>query len=228
MSDSSRAPEASVLRLSRYHCFLGELLAADDAAPRITSRTIAEELGLADETVRRDLSYLEMEGRPGSGYDPSEVYEALESYLGLTHSFPFVAVGDPGMLRALRGVFPSEQFGLEPVAYFSGDDGDEAPVEGVPVYALADLPARVPATGASVALVACPPSQVESALSLLDEAGIRSVLMLTPVLRPSHPEHMNVTYFRIPCAMKALAASAPKQKPCCAKGGCCGGTPDAG
>ena len=40
--------------------------------------------------------------------------------------------------------------------------------------------------------------------------------MLTPVLRPKHPEGMNVTYFRMPCALKTLAASAPAQgSPCC-------------
>jgi hypothetical protein len=42
--------------------------------------------------------------------------------------------------------------------------------------------------------------------------------MLTPVLRPKHPEGMNVTYFRMPCALKTLAASGitpSASPPCC-------------
>ena len=216
MSDAPRAPEASTLRLSRYHCFVGELLRSDET-PRIRSREMAEELGVSEETVRRDLSYVDVEGRPGAGYDLSELYSALESYLGLTASYPFVAVGERGMLSSLATIFPAEEFGLEPAAYFSArseDAGTE--VGGVTVYALADIPAVSRTVSAHVALVACAPDSVQETLHLLDLAGIHAVLMLTPVLRPVHPEGMDVTYFRIPCALKALASAAPRSATCCA------------
>ncbi len=220
MSDAPRAPQASTLRLSRYHCFLGELIRSDDA-PRIRSREMAEELGVSEETVRRDLSYVDVEGRPGAGYDPSELYLALESYLGLSASFPFVAIGDRDMLGSLATIFPAEEFGLEAEAYFSvRPEDDGAAVGGVPVYALADLPSVAERLSAKVAVVACVPSSVQDALARLDEAGIRSVLMLTPTLRPVHPEGMDVTYFRIPCALKALAGAVPHAAPCCTTSGC--------
>lgn len=225
MTDATRAPASSMLRLSRYHCFFGELLASEDAVQRITSRQIADELGVSDETVRRDLSYLEMEGRPGAGYDPAETYEALETFLGLSRSFPFAAIGTQGMLEALRVVFPSEQFGLDPAAYFSAEvAGAGGRIGNVAVFPVADIPVVLPDLGVSVALVACEQHDVPETLRLLDEAGVRSVLMLTPMLRPQHPEGMNVTYFRIPCALKALAASAPQKKPCCETASCCHGS----
>ena len=109
---------ASVMRLSRYHCLLGEILRSGDTR-RITSGEIAEELGVSNETVRRDLSYVDVAGRPGAGYDPGTLYEALESFLGLSADYPFVAVGSRSMLESLEVIFPAAQFGMRPVAYFS-------------------------------------------------------------------------------------------------------------
>lgn len=60
---SGSTPEASVLRLCRYHCYLGELLRAGDVT-RVTSHEMSAELGVSEETVRRDLSYVDVEGRP--------------------------------------------------------------------------------------------------------------------------------------------------------------------
>jgi NADH/NAD ratio-sensing transcriptional regulator Rex len=210
MSVTPRAPQASTLRLSRYHCFVGEILRSDEPS-RLTSREIADELGVSEETVRRDLSYIDVEGRPGAGYDPATLYEALETFLGLSDHYPFVAVGDRDMLQALTVIFPAAQFGLEAVGYFSARAEDvDAEVRGVRVHGLATIPTVAPALGATVALVACEPEKVSETLDLLDSAGVHAVLMLTPVLRPRHPAGMDVTYFRIPCAMKALASSAPR------------------
>ena len=87
-----------------------------------------------------------------------------------------------------------------------------------PLSALCDSASR---DGTTLALLACSPEAVESTLEALHVSGIDSVLMLTPVLRPKHPEGMNVTYFRMPCALKTLAASAPAQP---AQPGCCCGS----
>ncbi len=220
MAETGRAPQASILRLSRYHCFLGEMLRGEETG-RLTSREISEELGVAEETVRRDLSYVDVEGRPGAGYDPSELYDALESYLGLSEECPFVAVGSAQMLSALRTIFPSEDFGMRMVACYSELESDVgAVVSGVEVKQLSELAVLDRCLDATVALVACEPTSVATVLQTLHAAGVDSVLMLTPVLRPHHPEGMNVTYFRIPCSMKSLASAAPQKPSCCGGGHC--------
>jgi redox-sensing transcriptional repressor len=220
MSDRTNAPQASVLRLSRYHCLIGELL-RDEEAGRITSRFMAEQLGVAEETVRRDLSYVEAEGRPGAGYDPSTLYDSLEAYLGLTADYPFVAIGSAAMLDALAVIFPAEEFGLHMVAAFSEREEDAGTlVRGIQVRPLAELAAAVLPVPVSVVLVACEPSAVPGALEAAHAAGIDAALMLTPVLRPRHPEGMQVTYFRIPCSLKSLASAAAMAR----TSSCCGNT----
>jgi len=206
MSESPRASEASMLRLSRYHCFLGERLGSPALRP-VTSREIAGELGLSEETVRHDLKHVPIEGRPGSGYDATALYEALQEYLDLSSAHPFLAVGNVDILRGLTVTFPAAGFGMRPVGYLS-DRPQDAGVEvaGITVAHISDAAALVDEFDVSLALVACAPEAVDTVLCALAEAGVTGVLMLTPVLRPRYPKGMNVTYFRMPCALKSLAA----------------------
>ena len=207
MTESTKAPESTLLRLSRYHCFLGELQHGS-GEHRITSHELAEELGLSEETVRRDLSYIDIHGRPGAGYATGELYRALRDFLDLTVSHPFVVVGNKDVLRGLEITFPAEEFGLSVAAYFSecADDVD-AVVYGEPIRALADIPRVARGLGVSIALVACAPEAVAETLELLGQGGVHGVLMLTPVLRPQHPEGMSITFFRMPCALKSLVST---------------------
>lgn len=220
MSSPLTTPEASMQRLSRYHCFVGQLLESDDAK-RVTSRTMSEQLGMSEETVRRDLSFIGAEGRPGAGYDPAVLHRALGEFLGLSAHHPFVAVGSREMLQGLSMIFPAESFGLRPVAYYSvGREDVGSSVGGIEIRHLSEVSELDRSLGATIALVACDPSMVSETLESLDAAGVHAALMLTPMLRPLHPEGMNVTYFRIPCAMKSLAGSIKQPASSCAET-CC-------
>jgi NADH/NAD ratio-sensing transcriptional regulator Rex len=221
MARTSKVPEASLLRLSRYHCFLGELLGVGQSE-RLRSREIAEQLGLSEETVRRDLSFIDVDGRPGAGYDPDELFSALEEFLDLSAHHPFIAIGNRDTLEGLTVTFPAADFGLEPVGYFSERPEDAGlEVAGLEVRDFHDIPKVAEGLGATIALVATAPGAVDEALELLHGGGVDGVLMLTPTLRPKHPDGMNVTYFRMPCALKALVTASASSAP--AKASCCGG-----
>jgi len=207
MAEPTKAPDATVLRLSRYHCLIGELIRGGREG-RIRSREMAEQLGVSEETVRRDLSYAQVEGRPGAGYELTLLLDALEAFLDLSEQHPFIAVGNKEMLASLAVMFPAELFGLRAVGYFSDREADAGVrVDGLEIHHLGEMPEVCPAMGATIALVACEPDAVQRSLEALKSAGITGVLMLTPVLRPDHPKGMNITYFRIPCALKSLVSA---------------------
>lgn len=206
MPDESRIPEASVYRLSLYHCFLGEAIRTGATGARVTSRELAEELNIKEETVRRDLSFIGNVGRPGSGYDAEGLFRALQEFLGLKDEHPIVKVGSAQMLRALQVVFPAHSYGVEPVAYFSElPDDVGTTIDNIEIKHVTDIPNLDRALEATLALVACSPAWVHRILELLCSAGVTGVLLLTPAIKLDIPEGMNVTHVRMPCDLKSLA-----------------------
>lgn len=205
MADRSRLPEATIYRLSLYHCYLGEALRTGQEG-RITSRRLAEDLAIKDETVRRDLSFVGGVGTPGSGYDSRELFVAVQDLLGLSDSYPVVKVGTAQMLQALEVVFPPDAYGIAPAGYYSELPSDVGTtIDDMEIRHVTDLPKLDPSLGISVALVACSPGWVQMTVDLLAQAGITGILLLTPALKLDKPEGMSITHVRMPCDIKSLA-----------------------
>jgi len=198
-------PEPTVYRLSLYHCFLGEILRLDPKTG-ITSRAIADQLDLKEETVRRDISFIGSVGRPGAGYKASELFDEIQTFLGITEHYPVVRVGTAEMLRALSVVFPAEAYGIVPVALYSENPEDAGQtVDGIAVQHVDSIPELDQSLGARVALVACSPEWVQRVLDLCANACIDGVLLVTPLLNVQVPEGVRVTQVRMPCDIKSLA-----------------------
>ncbi len=205
MIQAKTAPEATLYRLSLYHCYLLELIRVG-APARITSRQLAEELGVKEETVRRDISFVGEIGRPGAGYEPVVIFEELTRFLGLSDEYPIAMIGTAPMLEALQVVFPSEQYGVKPVALFSELPEDSGQlVGGLSVAHLSDITRLDASLKVVVALVACSPGWVQVTVELLAQAGITGILLLTPVIKLRKPEGVTVTQLRMPCDLKSLA-----------------------
>jgi NADH/NAD ratio-sensing transcriptional regulator Rex len=227
MSQPTTVSQAAMLRLARYHCLLEELLHEGDTQS-IRSREMASQLGVTEESVRGDLSHVDIKGRPGAGYNVVALHTALAEFLCLTEVSPFIVIGSLPMLEALPIVFPAEEFGMRAIAYFSERDADVGSVVGgIVVRSLADVASLACEPRNLVAIVACEPRRIDEALQALSAAGINGVLMLTPRIRPTHPEGMQVTYFRIPCALKSLVASShSSETPSCEQPSCCASEPE--
>jgi redox-sensing transcriptional repressor len=205
VAEHRAAPEATLYRLSLYHCYLGELMRVG-APTRVTSRHLAEELSITEETVRRDISFMGEIGRPGAGYETQTLYSALTEFLGLSEEYPIAKVGTVAMLEALEVVFPADRYGVKPVAYFSEEPHDVGKVVGgITVQHLSEIPRLDPDLGVSVALVACSPGWAQLTVDLLVQGGISGILMLTPMIRLRRPENVNITQIRMPCDLKSLA-----------------------
>ncbi len=205
MGTASNISDASVYRLSLYHCYLGEALRTGSQG-RITSRMIASELGVKEETVRRDISFIGGVGRPGAGYDSMVLFTALTDFLGLSDEYPILKVGSKQMLEALKVVFPAESYGVKPVAYYSEMPEDVGQViDGIQIKHVTELPSIDPTLGVTVALVACSPGWVQMTIDLLHKAGITGALLLTPSIKLKKPEGMDIHHVRMPCDIKSLA-----------------------
>ncbi len=205
VKNTTDVPDASVYRLSLYHCYLGELV-GKGVQGRVTSRQLAEELDIKEETVRRDISFIGGVGRPGAGYEIRKLFEAITEFLGLSDEYPIVKIGTAEMLSALGVVFPAHSYGVRPVAYYSELPDDTGKVvDGITIKHISEIPDIDRDLDVTVALVACSPGWVQMSIDLLDRAGITGILLLTPTIKLARPEGMTINHVRMPCDIKSLA-----------------------
>ena len=95
-NDRADIPEACVTRLSLYLRELRRL--SGRRASFVSSRRLAQHLGLTDAQVRRDLSYFGQFGTSGRGYEVQRLRERLTGILGVSGRSWNVALAGVGNL----------------------------------------------------------------------------------------------------------------------------------
>ena len=174
------APDACVTRLSLYVRELTRLGVA--GVGFVSSRLLAQQLGLTDAQVRRDLSYFGQFGTSGRGYDVQRLRDCLSAILGVsgrTWNVALAGVGNLGTaLLAYRG-FRERGF-LFKVAVDSDQQKVGRTVSGLTVAPAGRLPELVKRHDIRIGLIAVP---IESAQDVCDQfvaSGVRAVVNFAP------------------------------------------------
>jgi redox-sensing transcriptional repressor len=175
------APEACVARLSLYVRELTRLGA--QRISYVSSRRLAQQLGLTDAQVRRDLSYFGQFGTSGRGYEVQRLHDRLTTILGVagrTWNVALAGVGNLGSaLLAYRG-FRERGF-LFRAAVDADPQKVGRTVQGIPISAAQHLTDMVKRQQIQIGLIAVP---VESAQDVCDRfvaGGVRAIVNFAPV-----------------------------------------------
>ena len=112
-------PKPTLRRLPRYYFYLKSL--AKQERVFVSSIDIAEELGMEDTLVRKDLSTTGFSGKPKVGYSITLLISHIENMLGLKNTKEAVIVGAGNLGRALVSYQGFDDFGLKIVAAFDND-----------------------------------------------------------------------------------------------------------
>lgn len=202
MKKSSIA-DATLTRLSMYHCYINELLLAGKKAV-LTSEDLAGDLGIHPDLIRKDLSTLGEIGTRGLGYDPTHLYRALSEFLGQTklHSLAFVGNGD--LASGMLCMFPFQKFGFELKAIFSENPHDAGRVVGgIDVYAFDSIVKIITEKEIKIAMVASSPATADSVVEQLAQGGVQGILNISPsLIHP--PEGIFIHNVNLPCDLKVL------------------------
>ena len=149
----------------------------------VSSRRLAQQLGLTDAQVRRDLSYFGQFGTSGRGYEVQRLHDRLSSILGVagrTWSIALAGVGNLGSaLLAYRG-FRERGF-LFQVAVDTDPQKIGRTVSGMTVAPSQRLPELVKKYDIRIGLIAVP---VEAAQAVCDQfvaSGVRAIVNFAPV-----------------------------------------------
>ena len=174
-------PEACVGRLSLYVRELSRL-----GARRIgfvSSRRLAQQLGLTDAQVRRDLSYFGQFGTSGRGYEVQRLHDRLSAILGVSGRMWNVALAGVGnlgsALLAYRG-FQERGF-----IFRAAVDIDPQKVgrtlRGLVVSSADRLAELIKEREIHIGVIAVPVEGAQEVCDQFVEGGVRAIVNFAPV-----------------------------------------------
>jgi len=175
------APEACVARLSLYVRELTRLGA--QRVGFVSSRRLAQQLGLTDAQVRRDLSYFGQFGTSGRGYEVQRLHDRLTSILGVsgrTWHVALAGVGNLGSaLLAYRG-FRERGF-LFRVAVDADAQKVGRTVQGLTIAPTSQLTELVRKHEVHIGLIAVPVESAQDVCNQFVSGGVRAIVNFAPV-----------------------------------------------
>ncbi len=206
-----RVSELTANRLSLYLRFLNQL--EDGETATVSSRAMADSLGVTSAQVRRDLASFGAFGVRGVGYEVKQLRAELERILGLDRTLHVAIIGAGNLGHALADYPGFVGGGLKVVALFDVDPakvGNETR-GGIPIYHLDDLGSAV-AGKVDVGIVSVPAEAAQNVVDCLVAAGIRAVLNFAPV-RPRVPPGFRCKSVDLTVELESLSFFLSLQEP---------------
>ena len=115
--DSSRYISNLVIkRLPRYYRILGELKTF--GVNRISSRELAQRMGLTASQIRQDFNCFGGFGQQGYGYNVEQLHEEIGHILGLDRKQKAILIGVGNLGRAIANHMKFEQLGFQLIGIF--------------------------------------------------------------------------------------------------------------
>ncbi len=191
LKTTEKVPEPTLRRLPWY--LSNARLMKEQGECHVSSTRLARQLGMDASQIAKDLSYVNVSGKPRIGYVVDELINALDHFLGFTgrHTAFLFGVGSlGGALLADSGLC---QFGLEIVAAFDINPtlvGSN--VNGIPIYHTDDFFQKVEEYDrVHIGVLTVPISIAQEVTDRMVAGGIRAVWNFTP-FRIRVPEHIVV------------------------------------
>lgn len=181
---STKIPEATIRRLSRYSRCLEEM---DEKGERVVSSAqLASRCSVNAAQVRKDLAYFGEFGIRGVGYYVKDLLQDIKRILGLNKEWRMAVIGIGNLGSALLSYkdFLKQNYKiaaafdinpLEVIERVSEKLGQ--PVEVIHVSRLKEV-ARD--RKIEIGIITTPPSEAQGVANLLVEAGIRGILNFAP------------------------------------------------
>jgi redox-sensing transcriptional repressor len=173
-----KVPDETVGRMPVYLRAVSHL--SNQGQESISSKTLAEFVGINPWQIRKDFSYFGDFGTPGKGYNTEKLLKQLSRILRLNSGHRVVLVGVGNIGRAVLAYPDFRRYGFEIVAAFDSDAGKIGKkVSGVIIEDVAEL-ASAKERDVDMAIIAAPPDVAQAVADALVEAGIRGILNFAP------------------------------------------------
>ncbi|MBR1592383.1 MAG: redox-sensing transcriptional repressor Rex [Ruminococcus sp.] len=177
-----------IRRLPRYYRFLGEL--EEGGYVRISSRELAEKMGLTASQIRQDFNCFGEFGQQGYGYNVRELRSQIGNILGLEKKNPMVLIGAGNLGRAIAAHINFADRGFELVGIF--DVNEEIigkNVGNITVQSIDEIDKFCTENKPAAAILCIPKNSAEKVSDKLISCGVRAFWNFTHYdIRFSHPD----------------------------------------
>ena len=186
---SKKVSLAVIRRLPKYYRYLDELHASGEV--RISSGSLAKELGLTASQIRQDLNCFGGFGQQGYGYNVENLRNQIAAILGLNKQNRAILLGVGNLGRALINNFNFEKCGFTLVAAFDVTPGTVgSKINNIPVYHMDSLESFVGDNPPELAVLTIPPTVTFETAERLEELGIKGIWNFTN--RDLRPENSSL------------------------------------
>ena len=173
MKNANDISKSVIGRLPRYYRFLGELLQKD--VNRISSKDLAEMMGLTASQIRQDLNCFGGFGQQGYGYNVAELRRQLAEILGVDKLYSAVLIGAGNLGRAVAGHMAFEDKGFRLTGIFDADPLYKGmKIRGLPILQDSELTDFCRDNLPDMAVLCIPSEAAPAVVELLIRCGIRN------------------------------------------------------
>lgn len=155
-----------------YHCLKAAIQEGEEF---VSSVELGRVSGATPEQVRKDLGFLEGQGRSRVGYDARKLATTIEDYLGLMNDKEAVLVGAGNLGRALA-LYDFSRFGFRIVVLFDKDPHKVGTKVGdlhvLPVEKMGNLVSRM---RIRIGIVTTPPGSAQQVADEMVANGIKAI-----------------------------------------------------
>jgi len=173
-----KIPDETIQRLPLY--LRGVLLLSQQGKQNVSSRCLADLLGVNPWQIRKDFSYFGDFGTPGVGYDTDKLVAQIKKILrlGVVHKLALVGVGNLGSAVLAYPGFGA--FGFEIAAAFDVDPARVGKRIGkVTVEDISKL-GTLKKRKIYIGIIAVPREAAQQTADALVQAGVKAILNFSP------------------------------------------------
>jgi NADH/NAD ratio-sensing transcriptional regulator Rex len=176
--------DPAIVRLTELLTLLPQL---EEEGETLNSRLIGRHLNITPDSVRKDISRLNREGRTG-GYDALDLSEEIRKTLGLTDKGKVAIAGLGPLGIHIMGLL-SVSTEVKLTAAFDGKlnlvERLDAPVDLFPSWELSEIIGR---TGIEVGIITTAPEETDKTYLRMKQGGVKAVLNLSGRYLPHEKE----------------------------------------
>ncbi len=170
-TEKNQVSSAVIMRLPRYHRYLGELLRHERL--RISSSELSAMMGVTASQIRQDLNCFGGFGQQGYGYNVKYLYTKISDLLGVHAGYGAIIIGAGNLGRALVSSHMFERRGVKRLAMFDIDPSVVGKTfSGIPVYHIDELAAFIQKQPVDIAVLTTPKEAAPQVMELVISFGI--------------------------------------------------------